>query len=187
MNITPITKKYTNPYNTFSVSFGNKSGVSKNSENSFYCSKTIVKNTLNEFSNSRGNYLADIDLLDIYIPNKTSITKKNEIKNKKQTIVNNTPIKKDKSNIQFLADMELCDAYELPKASNKKGNNLQIPFDGAYPQYLIDQDAVEQYEATSNGIQDIANSTYCSFSGFEKAEETVVNKLVNFVKRCLPL
>ena len=150
MNITPITKKYTNPYDACSISFGDKSNVLKESKKSFYCPQLSVKNTLNEFSNSRGNCLADIDLCDIYISNK-----KININSAKQ-------IKPDNKNIQFLADMDLADTYELPKKSNKK-NNLQIPFGGAYPQYLIDQDAVEQYETTSNGIQDIANSTYCSF------------------------
>lgn len=174
MNITPVTKKYTNPYNACSINFTNKSNVLKDAEKSFSCSKTSVKNTLNEFSNSRGNCLADIDLCDIYISNKKAAAK-------------SQAIKKDNKNINFLADMDLADAYELPKKQFKANKNLQIPFGGAYPQYLIDQDAVEQYESTANGIQDIAQSTYCSFSGFYKKEETLVDMFVGFVKRYLPL
>ena len=176
MNITPITKKYTNLYNACSISFAKKSNVLKESKKSFYYPQTSVKNTLNEFSNSRGNCLADIDLSDIYIPNVTKTNK--SVKN--ETVVKNTPIIMDKKNIQFLADMDLTDAYELPKKSNKN-TNLQLPFNGAYPQYLIDQDAVEQYETTTKGIQDIAQSSYCSFKGTHK-EETLVDKFFNFVK-----
>ena len=181
MNITPITKKYTNPYNACSISFDSKSNVLKGSKKSFYCAKISVKNTLNEFSNSRGNCLADIDLSDIYISSALKSNKANE----KETVVKNTPIQKDNRNIQFLADMDLTDAYELPKKTNKN-TNLQLPFGGAYPQYLIDQDAVEQYEATSNGINDIAQSSYCSFKGSHK-EETLVDKFVSFVKNHLSL
>ena len=180
MNITPITKKYTNPYNACSISFGNKSNVLKESKNYFYCPQTSVKNTLNEFSNSRGNCLADIDLCDIYIPNKKA--NQNVIAQKTD---NNVQIKQDKRNIQFLADMDLADTFELSKKENKKNNNLQLPFNGAYPQYLIDQDAVEQYESTSNGIDDIANSTYCSFHGLHLKQETLVEKLVKLVKSYL--
>lgn len=176
MNITPITKKYTTPGSTSFVSFGRNDGASKNANNIFSCTKTIVGNTPNEFSNSRGNYLADIDLTDIYISNPCVA----KLQNKKSSM-----IKPDFKNIQFLADMPLCDAYELPKAKKENNNNLQLPFGGAYPQYLIDQDAVEQYETTSYGIQDIAKSTYCSFSGAK--EEKVVTKLLNFVKKVLPL
>lgn len=174
MNITPVTKKYTNLYNACSINFTNKSNVLKDSEKSFSCLKTSVKNTLNEFSNSRGNCLADIDLCDIYISNK------------KDALVKSSAIKKENKNINFLADMDLADSYELPKKQFKMNKNLQIPFNGAYPQYLIDQDAVEQYESTTNGIQDIAQSTYCSFSGLRK-EETLIDMFVGFVKRCLPL
>lgn len=187
MKITPITKKYTNPCGAISVNFVNKSSVTQNSKENFYCKKTIVNDTLNEFSNSRGNCLADIDLADIYLSNNNiKVTRKAENKNNNELDVNKTLIKNDSRNIQFLADMPLCDTYELAKNS-KKNNNLQIPFNGAYPQYLIDQDAVEQYEDTSNGIQDIANSTYCSFKGFQKTENTIMAKLVGFVKRYLPL
>ncbi len=183
MNITPITKEYTNPVNTSLIAFGKKDSVSKNGKNNFSCGETIVKNTPNEFSNSRGNYLVDIDLTDIYISNSGLANAKRIQSSRNQSSVKNT-FNHDARNIQFLADTPLCDAYELPK-SHKNENNLQIPFGGAYPQYLIDQDAVEQYEATSYGIQDIANSTYCSFSG--APEHKLVSKLVNFVKRVLPL
>lgn len=183
MNITPITKKYTTQYNTSLVSFGNKGGVNQNGKNIFSCENTIVRNTLNEFSNSRGNYLVDIDLTDIYISGTKNKNDDNKNNNQKTTSVKNT-FKSDYSNIQFLADMPLCDAYELPK-SKKQNNNLQIPFGGAYPQYLIDQDAVEQYETTSYGIQDIAKSTYCSFGS--APENKMITKLVNFVKKVLPL
>lgn len=183
MNITPITKEYTKPLNASAIAFGKTNGALKNDKNIFSCDKTIVRSTLNEFSNSRGNYLVDIDLTDIYISNAGLANAKRIQTSRNQTNVNNT-LNKNVKNIQFLADTPLCDAYELPK-SNKKDNNLQIPFEGAYPQYLIDQDAVEQYEATSYGIQDIANSTYCSFSG--SPEPKFVSKLVNFVKKVLPL
>lgn len=166
MKINGVTNKYTNPSFTALTNQNKKSGNSEVSKNIFSCPKTSVKNTSNEFSNSRGNYLADIDLSDIYIKN---------------------PKKIDIKNISFLADKDLCDAYELPNNSTK--NNLQLPFEGAYPQYLIDQDAAEQYEVTTNGIKDIANSTYCSFSGLEKlekAEEHLIHKMAKFIKRILP-
>ncbi len=166
MKINNITSKYTTPSFTASVAGNRKGGNSNVSKNIFSYPQTSVKNTLNEFSNSRGNVLADIDLSDIYIQN---------------------PKKHDIRNIQFLADKDLCDAYELPKKEIK--HNLQLPFEGAYPQYLIDQDAVEQYEATSNGIKDIANSTYCSFSGLEKLEQTeekIIHKFAKVIKEILP-
>lgn len=176
MNITPITKKYTNPYNTSYVSFGKNGSVAKNEKSVFSCDKMIVRNTLNEFSNSRGNCLADIDLTDIYIPTPhMNLQKLGAGKKSKDSMT------ADLKNINFLADMPLCDAYELPK----ENKNLQMPFGGAYPQYLIDQDAVEQYETTSYGIKDIAKSTYCSFGG--APEEKVLSKVVKFVKRILPL
>lgn len=179
MNITPITKKYTNPNNVNFVSFGKQDNVVKNAKDTFSCDKIIVRNTLNEFSNSRGNCLADIDLTDIYIAN-SGLANAKRIQNSRNKVrLQNQNMK----NINFLADMPLCDCYELPKA--KANKNLQVPFEGAYPQYLIDQDAVEQYEATSYGIQDIANSTYCSFAG--SSENKIVSKLVNFVKKVLPL
>lgn len=166
MKINNLTNKYTTPSFTASANNSRVSGNSSNSKEIFYYPKISVKNTLNEFSNSRGNYLVDIDLADVYVKN---------------------PKKHDVKNIQFLADKDLCDTYELPKKNTK--NNLQLPFEGAYPQYLIDQDAVEQYEATSKGISDIANSTYCSFNGlekFEQIEEKFVHKLAKVIKNCLP-
>ena len=179
MNITPVTKKYTNPYNACSISFAKKSNVSKDLKNPFYYPQTSVKNTLNEFSNSRGNCLADIELCDIYIPNKSH---KNVAIN---GVDNNLKIKQDKRNIQFLADIDLADTFEISK-KDKKDKNLQLPFNGAYPQFLIDQDAVEQYETTSNGVQDIAQSSYCSFKGSQK-EETIFDMFLGFVKSHLPL
>ena len=163
MRVNNITSKYTTPVFTASLSNNSKGGKIQDFKNNFSCTKTSVKNTLNEFSNSRGNVLADIDLSDIYVKN---------------------PKKYDVRNIQFLADKDLCDAYELPKKETK--NNLNLPFEGAYPQYLVDQDAVEQYEVTSKGINDIANSTYCSFSGLEKlelAEEKFINKVAKTIKK----
>lgn len=177
MNITPVTKKYTNPYNTCSLSFGKKSGASENAENINFCTKLSVKNTSNEFSNSRGNCLADIDLSDIYIPNAVKAPVKNYTANIKPTKTNMT-------NIQFLADMALCDAYEVPAKQPAKqavnNNNLELPFEGAYPQFLVDQDAAEQYETTSEGINDIANSSYCSFG---KKEETLLDMFKGFVRK----
>lgn len=169
MKITPITKKYTAQLSP--VSQENSLGTSKN-KNIFICPKTIVKNTLNKFSNSRNEYLANIDLTDAYIPERK---KQNESQNQK-TIVKNTI---NPYTAYFLADMDLADCYELP---NK--NNSNISFKGIYPQFLIDQDAVEQYETTSNGIKDIAFSSYCSK---ENEIDDSIKKVCNVIKQYLPL
>jgi len=164
MNITPITKEYTNPINVKAISFGNDKAVNKKQESVFSCPKTIVKNTLVEFSNSRGNCLADIDLTDCYIKNAV-------------------PAK-----IAFLADMELCDAYELPKDNKVKQSTKNISFTGPFPQYLIDQDAVaEEYATASDGIKDIANSSYCSFNGKHNFGDKVIDAISDFLSKVLPL
>lgn len=170
MNITPITKKYVNSANTANLSFGSSKKVSKNQENIFSCPKTIVKNTLNEFSNSRGNYLADIDLADIYIKDYN-----NALANQKRIIVKNTLQNKDVKNINFLADMDLADTYELPK---KKAN---VSFKSSYPEFLADDYVAESYSTTSDAIEDIAKSTYCSFCA--KKEESIVTKFFNMLRR----
>ncbi len=157
MKITPVTKEYTNPLNVKAISFDNGTSSADKNKNVFCCTKTIVKNTPIEFSNSRGNVLADIDLADCYIKNAV-------------------PAK-----VAFLADMDLCDAYEK---SNK--NSKYVSFKGAYPQYLIDQDAVEQYETTSNGIQDIANSSYCSFGSTQSTTDKVIDVVAKFLSKILP-
>ncbi len=169
MNITPITKKYTTLANTANLSFGSTKKALKTQENLFCCPKTIVKDTLNEFSNSRGNYLADIDLADIYIRDYN-----NALANQKRIIVKNTP-NRDIKNIHFLADMDLADAFELPK---KKAN---VSFKSSYPTFLADDYVVESYSTTSDAIEDIAQSTYCSFGA--KKEESFVTKFFNLLRK----
>ena len=92
------------------------------------------------------------------------------------------------SAVKCLADQPLADTFEL--STKKQDKNLQIPFKGAYPQYLIDQDGVvEDYECTSNGIQDIAYSSYCkpaSYS-FKGKEENILQKICKTLKEYLPL
>ncbi len=185
MNITPINKIYTAPKNMRTLNFGSKVGAQNDEAKNNFCSKTIVKNTLKEFSNSRGQYLADIDLSDIYIPN--SQGKNKNLPSVSVTIVQPTPIVFG-SAVKCLADQPLADTFELQ--SKKQDKNLQIPFGGAYPQYLIDQDGVvEDYECTTNGIQDIANSSYCrpaSYS-FKGKEENILQKICKTLKEYLPL
>ncbi len=177
MNITPINKNYTAPKSMQTLNFGSKVNAQVGEANKNFCTKTIVKNTLKEFSNSRGQYLADIDLSDIYIPNTP----------KAKTVVQTPPIVFG-SAVKCLADQPLADTFELK--SKKQDKNLQIPFKGAYPQYLIDQDGVvEDYECTSNGIQDIAYSSYCrpaSYS-FKGKEENILQKICKTLKEYLPL
>lgn len=177
MNITPINKNYTAPKSMRTLNFGSKVSAQVGEANKNFCSKTIVKNTLKEFSNSRGQYLADIDLSDIYIPNTP----------KAKTVVQ-TPSIVFGSAVKCLADQPLADTFDL--STKKQDKNLQIPFKGAYPQYLIDQDGVvEDYECTSNGIQDIAYSSYCkpaSYS-FKGKEENILQKICKTLKEYLPL
>lgn len=187
MNITPINKIYTAPKNMHALNFGSKAGANVGQAENNFCQKTIVKNTLKEFSNSRGQYLADIDLSDIYIPNSS---KKNEkVFSDNKTIVQSTPIVFGRA-VKCLADQPLADTFELQQPKKKQDKNLQIPFGGAYPQYLIDQDGVvEDYECTSNGIQDIAYSSYCkpaSYS-FKGKEKNILQKICKTLKEYLPL
>ncbi len=185
MNITPINKIYTAPKDMRALNFGSKAGTLNSETKNSFCSKTIVKDTLKEFSNSRGQYLADIDLSDIYIPNTQKENKKDSFL--KVTIVQSTPIVFG-SAVKCLADQPLADTFELQ--SKKQDKNLQVPFGGAYPQYLIDQDGVvEDYECTTNGIQDIANSSYCkpSYYSFKGKEENVLQKICKTLKEYLPL
>ncbi len=170
MNITPITKKYTTLMDASNLSFGKRNEASNVAKNNFCCPKTIVKNTLNEFSNSRGNYLADIDLADIYIRDYN-----NALANQNRIIVKNTPINKDVKNIHFLADMDLADTFELPKKSTN------VSFKSSYPEFLADDYVVESYSTTSEAIDDIAYSTYCSFGA--KKEESFVTKFFNLLRK----
>lgn len=179
MNITPINKIYTASKSMHTLNFGSKVGVQNGEASKNFCSKTIVKNTLKEFSNSRGQYLADIDLSDIYIPNTP----------KTKTVLQTPPIVFG-SAVKCLADQPLADTFELQVKNKKQDKILQIPFNGAYPQYLIDQDGVvEDYECTSSGIQDIAYSSYCSPSSysFKGKEENVLQKICKTLKEYLPL
>lgn len=184
MNITPINRIYTAPQNVRTLNFGSKAGVQRDEAKNNFCSKTIVQNTLKEFSNSRGQYLADIDLSDIYIPNIPRKADKNQNSfSCAKTIVQSTPIVFG-SAVKYLADQPLADTFEL------QNKNLQLPFQGAYPQYLIDQDGVvEDYECTTNGIQDIANSSYCKSShySFKGKEENILQKICKTLKQYLPL
>lgn len=183
MKINPITKTFTTEYNACKQNQVNRNYQASNNQRVFSCDKTIVKNTLKEFSNSRGNYLADIDLTDAFIKEgnaKKIFSPKLNVKN----TLNNNICNENK----FLADMSLCDFYELPKHT-AKSKTSNISFGGPFPQYLIDQDAVvESYEVASNAIQDIANSTYCSFSGKDEGgNESIVNRLCAFIKKILPI
>lgn len=171
MNITPITKEYTTLTNVANLSFGKARVASKVAENNLCCPKTIVKSTLNEFSNSRGNYLADIDLADIYIRDYN-----NGLANQKRIIVKNTPINNNVKNVNFLADMDLADTFELPK---KKTTN--VSFKSSYPAFLADDYVVEDYATTSEAIDDIAYSSYCSFGA--KKEESFVTKFFNLLRK----
>lgn len=188
MNITPINKNYTAPKNVQTLNFGSRVGVKKDEAKNIFCSEKIVKSTLKEFSNSRGQYLADIDLSDIYIPN--SPRKANNNQNNfscQKMIVPSTPIVFG-SAVKYLADQPLADTFELQ--SKKKDKNLHLPFEGAYPQYLIDQDGVvEDYECTTNGIQDIANSAYCKSThfSFKGKEENILQRICKTLKEYLPL
>ena len=56
MNITPINKNCTAPKSMRTLNFGSKVSAQVDEANKNFCSKTIVKNTLKEFSNSRGQY-----------------------------------------------------------------------------------------------------------------------------------
>lgn len=126
MNITPITKKYINPAYSDIKGTCSKNNVAGSLQNNFCCPKSIVKNTRIEFSNSRGNVLADIDLADCFVKNPL-------------------PAK-----VSFLADMELSDAYEAPVKKSNKSNISNISFDGKGDKYLyiLKQSAIDLYKNT---------------------------------------
>lgn len=126
MNITPITKKYISPVSIRTINSDAYKNVKKSKENIFSLDKTIVKNTPKEFSNSRGSYLADIDLTDFFVKNAV-------------------PAK-----VSFLADMELSDAYEPPK---RQVDN--IPFNGKGDKYLyiIQHSAIDLYKNTKRNFK----------------------------------
>jgi len=162
MKVTPITKEYTNSNLSSLINVASKGGAKKADKNVFCSPKTIVQKTPNEFSNSRGTCLADIDLTDAFVP------AKDDFKIDIQFTGRN----------QFLADMALTDSFV--KSDKKKSN---VSFDGIYPDFLVDQDAAEQYETTSEGINDIYNSSYCNFAGAE--HKPLLFKLGSFIKRNL--
>ena len=125
MNITPITKLYVSPKNVRTVCSDTTKAVSPKQKEVFCYTKSIVKNTPNEFSNSRGNYLADIDLTDFYV---------------KRAAV---------SKVSFLADMELTDAYDPPE---KRNSNIQFTGRGAKYLYIVQHAAIDLYKNTKRNF-----------------------------------
>lgn len=180
MKINPITKTYTTEYKQTYATYNN--GLAGDRKANFCCDKTIVENTLkNKGIDYRG--FGNTITSDVFV-------KSNENENifSKNLIVKNTLKDNINAENRFLADMPLCDFYELPTHS-AKNNVKNISFCGPFPQYLIDQDAVvEDYAVASNAINDIANSTYCSFVGNDQGEnedKNVLSKFCSFVKKIL--
>jgi len=188
MKITPIKTEYY--LNNYPKSSNNK-GVSENNKNLFICNKTIVQSTLNQGKPTFGSYLADINLTDCYIKDDF----KNTVSGKNKTIVQPTLKEFSNSRGSYLADINLSDCYikETEDSLNPfasmciadiniaKKNNIGFK-GGIYPQFLIDQDASEQYQTVSEGIDDITNSSYCK----DIEISDIFKKLLNSLKEHLP-
>ena len=134
MNITPITKKYINPVSISNYVSSACKGNNLKKETDFSCPKTIVNYTRKEFSNSRGNCLADIDLSDCFV----------------SSFAHLKPAK-----VSFLADMELSDAYDLPVKRKKNSSEISFMGKGEKYLYILKQSAINLYKNTKMNSKSI--------------------------------